>query len=61
MEAKDLKVGDIVSLNSSSPKMTVVEINATQHLKLIYWNAHTFKFEELQTIASTVFKSAKKA
>ena len=56
MEAADLKAGDVVCLNSTSPKMTVKVIDGND-VKLIYWNSHIFKFEELITNISTIFKS----
>ena len=55
MEVKDLKLGDIVCLNSTSPKMTVSLIDGS-YVKLIFWNHHTFKFDEITVNVETIFK-----
>jgi uncharacterized protein YodC (DUF2158 family) len=57
MQGNDFKVGDVVALNSESPKMTINSIEG-EYLTLIYWNRNLNKFEDIKLIAATVFKLA---
>lgn len=56
MEAKDLKLGDKVCLNSSSPKMTVSNIDG-DYISVVQWNYNTFQFDVTTLHVATVFKA----
>jgi uncharacterized protein YodC (DUF2158 family) len=56
MQASDFKIGDVVALNSNSPKMTIYSID-TGSLNLVYWNSNLSKFEYITVIAAAVFKT----
>lgn len=50
MKPLGFTVGDVVTLKSSSPKMTITELTGTgaaQMATLTYWDTHFFKFSNV--------------
>lgn len=56
MESNDLKVGDVVCLNSESPRMTIYSISG-ETISTIFWNNSLSRFEYIDLSASIVYKS----
>ena len=49
----DIKVGDVVELNSGGPRMTVVDV-AGELLSLFWWDAHRSQYDGTEMFCSLV-------